>query len=310
MLWFPPDFFQSEYREEFLVDSTMKTVWAAELEVLAAIAAVCEKYQLRWFADWGTLLGAVRHEGFVPWDDDMDICMLREDYEKLMKVLPGELPESWEVHHGSLNSQDQFWACVMNGSTISIEEKRLTEFHGCPFIVGVDIFPLDYLPRDEEERQMEVTLFTLIWKLVRIYKDKERTPEDEEELQEGLDAIEDYLLAKIDRSGDIVTQLWNLANNLCKSFTEKEGDELVDFMTYVKNNERIYKKEWFESEEYLPFESVEIAVPVGYHEVLSVEYGNYMERVRNQASHDYPFYNKQLEQLREMVKKMEEAANA
>ena len=95
MINFPQGFFETEERDGFVVDSTMKTVWAAELEVLSVIAAICEKYQLPWFAYAGTLLGTVRHQGFVPWDDDMDICMLREDYDKLISVLRDEFPKEY-----------------------------------------------------------------------------------------------------------------------------------------------------------------------------------------------------------------------
>ena len=81
MLTFSADFFKAEERCNFLIDTTMKTVWAAELEVLCEIAVVCEKYSIPWYMAYGSLLGAVRHEGFIPWDDDIDIAMPRQDYE-------------------------------------------------------------------------------------------------------------------------------------------------------------------------------------------------------------------------------------
>ena len=79
MLEFPREYFIDEVRDGFYVNGLMKRCWAAQLEALNDIAGVCEKYQIRWYADFGTLLGAVRHGGFVPWDDDIDICMFRED---------------------------------------------------------------------------------------------------------------------------------------------------------------------------------------------------------------------------------------
>ena len=75
----------------------MKRAWAAQLEVLEEIDKVCKKHNIRWFADCGTLLGAVRHRGYIPWDDDMDICMLRPDYIKFNQVAEQELPKSFVV---------------------------------------------------------------------------------------------------------------------------------------------------------------------------------------------------------------------
>ena len=71
----PPDigFFEAEEREGFFVSSMMKRYWAAQLKVLSDVARVCKKHNIRWFADCGTLLGAVRHGGYIPWDDDLDI---------------------------------------------------------------------------------------------------------------------------------------------------------------------------------------------------------------------------------------------
>ncbi len=154
MLDFPQEFFREETRDDFTIDTTMKTFWAAELEVLREIAEVCERHNLQWYAAYGTLLGAIRHEGFVPWDDDMDIWMLREDYNKFMEIAPKELPPGYKVESSLTDiGYTQFHCCVFNAFSISISEERLRRFHGCPFAVGVDVFPLDYLPRDEEERE-------------------------------------------------------------------------------------------------------------------------------------------------------------
>lgn len=82
----PANFLEEEIRDEFLVDVKRKQVWAVELDLFLKFVTVCRKYNLRYYADSGTLLGAVRHQGFIPWDDDMDFVMFRDDYDKLCEV--------------------------------------------------------------------------------------------------------------------------------------------------------------------------------------------------------------------------------
>jgi len=69
-----------------------------ELSLFKQFDSICRKYHVRYYALGGTLLGAVRHQGFIPWDDDMDIGVPREEYERLKKILPNELKEGAEYH--------------------------------------------------------------------------------------------------------------------------------------------------------------------------------------------------------------------
>ena len=87
-LEFSADYFKTEVRDGFEVSSMMKRAWAAQMEVLHVVADVCNKNEIRYFADFGTLLGAVRHKGMIPWDDDIDICVVREEYNRLIEILP------------------------------------------------------------------------------------------------------------------------------------------------------------------------------------------------------------------------------
>ena len=96
MIQFDEHFFEEEEREGFVVSSMMKKAWAAQLEVLAEVDKICRKYDIQYFADWGTLIGAIRHKGFIPWDDDMDIAMKREGYLKFLKHTD-ELPKGYQI---------------------------------------------------------------------------------------------------------------------------------------------------------------------------------------------------------------------
>lgn len=86
-----PEFLKEEIRSETLVEESTKKIWAIELDLLFEFIQICKKYDLRYFMFWGSLLGTVRHKGFIPWDDDIDVALLREDYEKFLKVAPLEL---------------------------------------------------------------------------------------------------------------------------------------------------------------------------------------------------------------------------
>lgn len=150
------DFFDEEVRAGCTVSQQMKEVWAIELDLLSELLRVCGKYNIRISAVQGTLLGAVRHQGFIPWDDDIDMGMLREDYEKLCEVAPYEFKEPYffqteYTDHGSLRGHAQ----LRNSKTTAIlvtEKKRYLQFNQGIFI---DIFPYDYVINDKSKRIKE-----------------------------------------------------------------------------------------------------------------------------------------------------------
>lgn len=90
-------YYEDEVRDGFYIPGMMKRAWAASVEVFEEVARICEEYGIQYFADAGTLLGAVRHQGFIPWDDDFDICMKREDYNQFIRIARDELPERFSL---------------------------------------------------------------------------------------------------------------------------------------------------------------------------------------------------------------------
>ena len=295
MLNFPNNFFQGETRDDFYVEPMMKSVWAAELEVLAVIEQICNKYELRYFATWGTLLGAVRHKGFIPWDDDIDICMLREDFDRFVAVAEKELPDEYHLFSIDNNRNwTQFFARIINAASIDYSSQRLQKFHGCPYVVGVDIFPLDTVPEDPELKNTFVEYFATIY----------RTGANCELISSDIDEIipdlEELYHIKIDKNGDIQHQLLKSAKRIAKSYQNSGSPVLVEFSSHI-GNKKLFRKEWYRDCVFLPFEYFELPAPIDYDAVLTAQFGNYMIPVRNTAAHDYPFYKKQQELFKQSL---------
>ena len=91
---FIKDLYRDEIRDGWLVKSDMKKVWQRQLEIWQEVDRICRKHKINYYADGGTLLGAARHGGFIPWDDDFDICMMRPDYNRFYEVVEEELMQS------------------------------------------------------------------------------------------------------------------------------------------------------------------------------------------------------------------------
>ena len=135
-------FLEPEVRDGFYIPSEIKQAWAAEMKVLEIVDQICQQHNIAYFADWGTLLGAVRHGGFIPWDDDLDITMKRPDYERFIKVAKDNLPEGYTLFN--YETHPDFWSFmgrVVPKNRICFEEAHLSEFYGFPYIVGIDIQP-------------------------------------------------------------------------------------------------------------------------------------------------------------------------
>ena len=310
MLKFPEDYFQEERKCNFTVSKTMKHAWAAQLEVLQNMIAVCEKHNIHYYAFWGTLLGAVRHEGYIPWDDDIDIAMKREDYIKFQQVAK-ELPAEYcfiNVH--TEEEWPHFCARVTNARTVSTSEKRLLQFHGCPFVVGVDIFPLDYIPRDENAAELQKTLLGIIRDILPLAKllkengsagvdiSEAGRQESRETLEAGIAALETCCKISIDRGKPVDNQLLRLYDKICMMYGEEDGEILTSYPEYIKGGGFFLQKEWFGVKQML-FENMHIMVPAGYDHIMTELYGDYMEPVQSGSDHEYPFYREQLQSLHE-----------
>lgn len=293
MIEFPEKFFEGEEREGFFVEEMMKRAWAAQMKVLDEIERVCKKYGLTYFADCGTLLGAVRHQGFIPWDDDMDICMKPQDYRRFLEVAPKELPETFKVL--SLYTHDDYdevFARVVNSNKVNGTEEWLKDWYGCPFAVGLDIFPLNYVPTDEEELLIQKKLYVIVKSAREIC---EKRNEKSEEL---LKSVEDLCGVTLNREGDLKRQLTQVMEGIRTMYDDEPSGELTKLDTFTRVSTFRVPKETYDSAIPMLFEEMEIAVPIGWETILKAQYGeNYMTPIRGGQKHDYPFYKKQLKSV-------------
>lgn len=287
---FPKSYFEDEVRDGFYVPCIMKRAWAAQLELLEDIDRICQKYNIEYFAEWGTLLGAIRHQGYIPWDDDMDICMKRKDYMRFFQVAEKELGDK---HCFFTNSTDvgntNMVARILNGEHICMDEDYLKKYHDFPFAVGIDIFILDYIPPSQEEDRQQKEVVKAIATIAT-----ELDPEDTvgEKYRTSIEQIEDFCNVKFDPEEPLQIQLFRMIEKIYSLYTEEEANDITIMVLWNEESDYKFPKEYYERSIRVPFENTTIPVPVGYDAILKRKYGEYMRLVRDggDSTHDYPFF--------------------
>lgn len=306
MLHFDEDYFKTENRDGFVINELMKRSWAAQLGVLSKIIAICDKYNLTYYAYFGTLLGAIRHQGYIPWDDDLDIALKKEDYIKFLEVAKKELPEEYCILNCYTEPEyDNSFSRITNGAYIDMLDKRMKDYYGCPFSVGIDIYPLYYVPRDENNANLQKTILTAIAEILKVVDEAESlNEEDVTALMETLRELEEATGYQFTDDRPIHNHLRILYDQMSRLFEEEESDAVTIFPIYMSNG-YVADKELFAESMQVPFENTTLNVPKGYDEILRKSYGDYMTPRKVRAGHDYPFYKGQLQVL---LKYMDEQA--
>ena len=301
-MFFDDGYFREETREGFVIAEDMKRAWAAQLEVLEEVKRVCGILGIKFFADWGTLLGAVRHHGFIPWDDDMDIAMLREDYMRFLSEAPVLLEKYYEIKSVYNDPEDDtIKARIINGRHICFEPDFLARFHGCPYVVGIDIFPVDNITDDKRalDKQIESLRFLL--------RTAESVPEKGPygaEVLELMKKIEKTFGIPVNYNNRLKHELKKIYDIVCSLYHDENSAEVCSMIDFAEGWDYHAKREWYEDICELSFENTTIPVPEGYDGLLQIKYGkDYMTPRNVGSSHDYPFYKSQIEELRLVMQK-------
>lgn len=241
----------------------MNEIQSKLLEIAKEYIEVCEKLNLRYFALGGTALGAMRHNGFIPWDDDIDFCMPREDYEKFCNEAQKHFPDHYfiQTHYTDKHYYCQY-AKLRDSNTTAIEKavKDVKMNHG----LWIDIFPLDGLPvSDKKKKRLDFIDFKLLRRRYQSYKYK---------LPQFHIKVANFLIK-------ILLPSKHLAYKSCINKSKKypfENSEYIWWM-FEKRCKLYIKREWFDNYKMHQFEDIQIRVPVECEKYLEGHYGNWKQ---------------------------------
>ena len=250
-----------------------------ELTVLDLIDSICSKHNITYFVDWGTYLGAIRHKGFVPWDDDLDICMHRNELNKFLAVAKEELPEGYSVM--SFHNNDYSWKFIYNivpNDHMCFTPEYLKSHYSFPYIVAIDIFIIDNISDDdsiEQSRNEQVK---------RLLNEADKISLSEQSEPDKLNKMR---------------ALYDEAEKLLQLENEHDTKRVVQKVPWGVYHNRTYDKSDFINAVRVPFEMTSVPVPLCFNKILSSKYGNFMNIVFGGGGHNYPYYIGQKKALKE-----------
>ena len=266
-----------------------------ELDVLRVLAKICEEQGLDYFLMYGTLLGAARHKGFIPWDDDLDIMMKRPNYEKLLKYLMEHEEElmPYKLFSNRNNLEYPFMIarfCDTRYQYVGNNEKD------CGMGIFVDIYPLDGAGHSWKEVKRNGNYYRFLSSMCFLAS-RERFFLDHEEysskrsIKQTIIKFPLYIIAKA-----LGVKFWFNRLEPLKDKYKYEDCLYVGPTTWQSDYKRdVMKKEWVDSTVFAEFEGEKYRVPLEYKKVLKHKYGNYMEmppEEKRVATHDYKAYKK------------------
>ena len=292
---FTDEYFRDEERCGFMVSECMKRYWAASLHSLEIFDDICRRHGLKYWAACGTMLGAIRHKGFIPWDDDLDIGMLRDDFNEFLRIANDELPPEYSVSFRDDPPKHSYNGIAVINSlrAVSFDEKVLNEYYYCPFPVGLDVYPYDYVPDDRNERDIwrgEYLKILLAFK----YLDEGSTADgdacnalrklgfDPANVWENKDAVRDRLL-------ELAENIAGRNESGCGSYVNR-----LIFLA-MHNSYPPLKKEWYEDIVELPFETGTIPALRNIEDAVLTTFGaSWITPVHGTMSHNYPLYRRDI----------------
>ncbi|MBQ0083541.1 MAG: LicD family protein [Clostridiales bacterium] len=274
---FDESFFLQEERNGYTVEPEMKKIWAVELDLLNKLSEVCNKHGIKFHAVYGTMLGAVRHGGFIPWDDDVDVTMLRSDYDKLCSIAKDEFddPYFFQTHYTDVD-YTRGHAQLRNSNTTGILNFEMGK---CNFNQGIfiDIFPLDNIPDDDQKAfklHKKVLFYRRMLSLTADYKVNTHKSRAKDILHILLTPFvnPDKTYKKLEKAS--------------KSYNNTECKRVSVVSTFPNEGKRLWtQKSEYENIIYMPFENITVPIPANYDKMLTDVYKDWRTPKHVNSSH-------------------------
>lgn len=252
----------------------LNLIHQANFRMLKDIEAVCKKNNIRCFLDYGTLLGAVRHKDFIPWDDDIDLVVLREDYSSLIKACKKELPETYQVvEYTDFNGffYDFISRIEIKGSFLHLPTETDEIYENKNNRVCTDIFILDKAP--ESKILFLITVLELKFIYLMAMGHRYKLNMAEYSLPQSIII---QIFSRIGKLFSLKTLFkWHLT--ICLQWRKKKK------FSYMKNNALIsemnfmFPRECYEKSGCLKLRDHDFTVPAAYDKVLKILYNDYMK---------------------------------
>ena len=264
------------------VSAQMKRVWNTELALLDAFVDVCHRNNLRYYLMSGTLLGAVRHKGFIPWDNDLDVAMPREDFDKLLKIGPKSFDEPFFFQTPQTESGRFFqtYAKICHSRTTGRSKSEYDLGINCG--IFIDVFSLDKLPNNRVVRKCFLFHLNTICKMKRycfnIPPKNGAINKLKYYLQKGIYVVK--------YNSPNASQLFAIYQKAAGKYSLQRKKYWAD-LTFGYNPKGVWLVSDWEETCPLVFEGRQYCVPKKFHPILSHQYGNYMEFPTDKSTHDY-----------------------
>lgn len=253
-----------EMIDGYKVSAARKQLWIIELDLLKRLEETCKKYDINYFLLFGSAIGAVRHKGFIPWDDDIDLGMLREDFDKFLKADKSDWPSYIDIQYGISEHGADCLLRIRDGRTTGIicDEKNRMGNKG----VFIEIYPFDYVNDNKlRTRQIKASQF-LKGCMSCCYM-----PIEELSVKSKLKRVMVRCLG--------INHAWRLYEKVCKlqNTIETTYVDTITLPEYAATRHHLFYKEDVMESVYKEFEYTEVRIPIGYDRCLTTRYGNYMK---------------------------------